>query len=711
MALPVSHKLFIEPTLGVAYASFSGSTQVSNPSFFLGDKAQLEIYLVKDTGLATFPRQEADYSGLSFKVAVGQIDESPTGGTWLLSYGGNTTSALAYNATAAQVQAALNALASITSAGGVTVTKVGDNYNVLFNQDGARTELTADAASLTPLSTAGISTLQEGTVSQPAIYLVHLQRTVAAYATSFTQVSASAASVSALSAWDGGRATYRVSISPDPKGGTFTLAFDAQTGTDVTTSAISVGASALDVQNALNRDALLNKVTVQQVGAFAWDVTVTTQPGTNGLTVSGAGLLSFSGFKGELNLNTASAISLLDGADFIQTTLEVEITSDSKPLTVLQIPCLLKSAVVDEAAVEPLVLDTYLSQSTADGRYYRLSNNLSEGTASTIRTNLDVYSTSQVDTALALKANSSHTHIIGDVTGLQTALDGKAAASHSHSISDVTNLQTSLDAKASLAGAAFTGNVTVSTQVGIGGVVAVNPANKLAIHSGNIVFTSGFGLAFGDGTTQTTAALPLTGGTLTGRVVFPNRTAGQIAHLNLGTVADNLTVPTTLVEGDIFFHDTDATGGYNVRLAYTAKSFSGTLTNYSLAVLQNQNFFTQPQTISCSHNSQAALRVTQLGTGEAIRVEDSTNPDGTAFVVDNVGNASFGGTVSLSNGSLVISGNSNYGIQIGTGNPLVTQLNTQGNPNTNNNFGYVDYPYEITMTIGGLNYAMPARLV
>lgn len=688
MALPVSHKLFIEPTLGVAYASFSGSTQVSNPSFFLGDKAQLEIYLVKDTGLATFPRQEADYSGLSFKVAVGQIDESPTGGTWLLSYGGNTTSALAYNATAAQVQAALNALASITSAGGVVVTKVGDNYNVVFNQDGARTELTADTASLTPLSTAGISTLQEGTVSQPAIYLVHLQRTIAAFATSFTQVSASSASVSALSAWDGGRATYRVSISPDPKGGTFTLAFDAQTGTDVTTSAISVGASALDVQNALNRDALLNKVTVQQVGAFAWDVTVTTQPGTNGLTVSGAGLLSFSGFKGELNLNTAAAIALLDGAESIQTTLEVEITSDSKPLTVLQIPCLLKSAVVDEAAVQPLVLDTYLSQATADGRYYRLTNNLSEGTASTIRGNLDVYSTSQVDTALALKANSSHTHIIGDVTGLQTALD----------------------AKASLAGAAFTGNVTVSTQVGIGGVVAVNPANKLAIHSGNIVFTSGFGLAFGDGTTQTTAALPLTGGTLTGRVVFPNRTAGQIAHLNLGTVADNLTVPTTLVEGDIFFHDTDATGGYNVRLAYTAKSFSGTLTNYSLAVLQNQNFFTQPQTISCTHNTQAALRVTQLGTGEAIRVEDSTNPDGTAFVVDNVGNASFGGTVSLSNGSLVISGNSNYGIQIGTGNPLVTQLNTQGNPNTSNNFGYADYPYEITMTIGGLNYALPARL-
>jgi hypothetical protein len=49
---------------------------------------------------------------------------------------------------------------------------------------------------------------------------------------------------------------------------------------------------------------------------------------------------------------------------------------------------------------------------------------------------------------------ASHTHAIGDVTGLQAALDAKqaagsyAAASHSHAISDVTGLQTALDAKA-----------------------------------------------------------------------------------------------------------------------------------------------------------------------------------------------------------------------------------------------------------------------
>jgi hypothetical protein len=48
-------------------------------------------------------------------------------------------------------------------------------------------------------------------------------------------------------------------------------------------------------------------------------------------------------------------------------------------------------------------------------------------------------------TALDGKANSSHTHVIGDVTNLQTALDGKAASSHTHTVSEIVGLQTFLN--------------------------------------------------------------------------------------------------------------------------------------------------------------------------------------------------------------------------------------------------------------------------
>jgi hypothetical protein len=409
MALPSAIKLFINPRTGLAFGNFNGTSQITNPTVTLGDTARFEIYLVEDTGISSYPRQEVLFPGTpGIKIAVGPIDESPQAGTWKVSFGGNITAALPFNITAAALASALNGLASITAAGGVTVSKIGDNYNIVFNQNGARGDLLTDAAALVPLSTATVANLQIGDSTRPQIAFIHLQRTIAGLATSFSPTAPSAIAIDSLSAWNGSRATYRASIAPDPKGGSFTLAFDAATGTDVSSPAIAVGASAVDVQNALNQGALVDKVSVTQVGAYAYDITITTQPGTNGLTASSAGLISFSGYVGELSLNTAEAISLLDGAEEVSTNLEVEITSDSKTLTILQVPCTLKNAVIDAGSVEPLILDSYLSQNSADGRYARQANNLSDlADVSAARTNLDVYSKGQVDTAISLVTTPS----------------------------------------------------------------------------------------------------------------------------------------------------------------------------------------------------------------------------------------------------------------------------------------------------------------
>lgn len=73
-------------------------------------------------------------------------------GTYTLSYGGNTTSALAYNAVAADISAALNLLASVILAGGVTVSGGPVSTTpavVLFNYGGPRTAITADISLVT----------------------------------------------------------------------------------------------------------------------------------------------------------------------------------------------------------------------------------------------------------------------------------------------------------------------------------------------------------------------------------------------------------------------------------------------------------------------------------------------------------------------------------------------------------------------------------
>jgi hypothetical protein len=49
------------------------------------------------------------------------------------------------------------------------------------------------------------------------------------------------------------------------------------------------------------------------------------------------------------------------------------------------------------------------------------------------------------------------------------------------------------------------------------------------------------------------------------------------------------------------------------------------------------NTFTVPQVIDTSHDTLAALRVTQRGTGNALLIEDATNPDTTPFVINNAG--------------------------------------------------------------------------
>jgi len=54
--------------------------------------------------------------------------------------------------------------------------------------------------------------------------------------------------------------------------------------------------------------------------------------------------------------------------------------------------------------------------------------------------------------------------------------------------------------------------------------------------------------------------------------------------------------------------------------------------------LENRaNTFTANQIISVTDNTNAALRITQLGTGDALLIEDSANPDATPFVINDTG--------------------------------------------------------------------------
>src|SRR5262249_9795979 len=92
------------------------------------------------------------YSYAADAVQTVRLTGSPTGGTFTLTFGGQTSSAVAYHASAATVDAALEALASVGSGNVVVTTAAGGGWQVRFSGSLAgkyQAKLTASGAGLT----------------------------------------------------------------------------------------------------------------------------------------------------------------------------------------------------------------------------------------------------------------------------------------------------------------------------------------------------------------------------------------------------------------------------------------------------------------------------------------------------------------------------------------------------------------------------------
>ena len=160
-------------------------------------------------------------------------------------------------------------------------------------------------------STTGLTALGAATVSKS---------TVVAYASGVNQID-------------------RVTITPTPKAGTFSLLYNS-----LVIGPVSVFASASELQAALELNAsLTDKVTVNKVGDFTWDITYdSTLAPPLSLTVSGSGIISFTGYTITLDMTTAGVTTLLGGAASATATLEISTTqtTGSYVQTAAQIPCI-----------------------------------------------------------------------------------------------------------------------------------------------------------------------------------------------------------------------------------------------------------------------------------------------------------------------------------------------------------------------------------
>jgi hypothetical protein len=118
----------------------------------------------------------------------------------------------------------------------------------------------------------------------------------------------------------------------------------------------------------------------------------------------------------------------------------------------------------------------------------------------------------------------------------------------------------------------------------------------------------------------------LSGATFTGKVNFTS--VSGVAGLNVGIGGTSAAATTA---GDLWI----SSGGVNLNYRDSTGAWR------IVAITSSTNTFSSPQIIDTTSTT-TALRVTQKGTGDAIRVEDDTTPDTTRFTVDQFGKVGIG---------------------------------------------------------------------
>jgi hypothetical protein len=139
------------------------------------------------------------------------------------------------------------------------------------------------------------------------------------------------------------------------------------------------------------------------------------------------------------------------------------------------------------------------------------------------------------------------------------------------------------------------------------------------------------------------------GGLTKTKPIAPNVKAQMAAVINGGssgggTVLIRINPGSTLGGTDSNAEITSPTAGQVLTYDATAGYWKNTTPagGGGDAYVGSTNTFTANQIISVTDNTNAALRVTQLGDGDALRVEDEANPDSTPFVIKNDGKVGIG---------------------------------------------------------------------
>jgi len=408
--------LYIDVTKGEL---LTGGSAINGalPTLTRNDSYNLRVRLrERDSG--GFLR-DLNTSGISVKLGIGGVEDSPTDGQFKLTLGAVTSTAISFNATTTQVYNAISAIAGA----GVTVTTFGSITQgvYLITSATANTALSfgGDAFTLFPTSSVLINTRRNPATGIPAQQVIKLVRNPAVYADTFT-ASPTAGIVSLTKLQDGSASQneiYNLSAGADAEGGSVVLNF----GTNSTT-AIALGATAASFREALSAVTGIGAGNISvDSGNGNYTISFVRDLGlqnvTTALTLDTSGVIYGTFLQSAVTLNTAGIEELFAeaSADEITPKLEVELTQSGTPKTILQTDVTIRKDLITTGSAVPAAQASYL---TAAETYAAFVRNSTTGVNSSARSLADSSAVTAVAFGARTLNNSSGTAVVSYGAGL-----------------------------------------------------------------------------------------------------------------------------------------------------------------------------------------------------------------------------------------------------------------------------------------------------
>jgi len=414
--------IFIDVTNGNLVAAGSARNGIL-PTLTRNDSYNLRVRLQErdSSGLL----RDLDLTGSSVKLGIGGIDDAPTSGAFKLSINGVTSNAITYSTDEATVAGYIYTAVSNNVATVTTYGNEPDAYILTATQPNTAMSFGGSSFTLFPTSSVLVSTRRFPASSIAAQQVVRLARNPAVYSDAFI-ASPTSGIVSLTKVQDGSSTknqTWNLAIGSDAEGGSVVLNY----GTNSTT-AIPVGASAASFAEALTSITAISSGNVSvdtgnNAGnysiSFVRDLGLTNAP-TLALTLDASGVIFGSFLQTTVTMATAELDELFAeaGEDTISPKLEVELTQNGTPKTVLQTDVTIRRDLITSGSAIPAAQASYL---TAAESYAAFVRNSTTGVNSTARGLADSSAVTSVNFGARTLNNNSGTQVISYGAGLAFA--------------------------------------------------------------------------------------------------------------------------------------------------------------------------------------------------------------------------------------------------------------------------------------------------